>query len=278
MCRYPRFSLAILAAMSLTLWGCATPKHTNTLIFGTSTRVAFDVSQDPTGALGVTLGYKRHEAVWMPLQANEKQGKGTETLPPADCEKSGNPKQSCKFVGTGSNNGAAGGGAVDTYSVLATFGGSFNGNAGNGAQLGAQAGLAQYFATGMAARLLAAVGGAALVNTKADKPTAQAVQAAVAGDPALAEMASKQIESRDESISKLLDSCADPTSKQFDTTKWKALLSDPQKIGKLKTAYPRLSLRVVDKVKNASTADEATEQLERYWDTGMDGLAGMTCN
>lgn len=44
---------------------CSAPKHTNTLIFGTTTRFAIDASQEPTGSLGITIGYKRHEAVWM---------------------------------------------------------------------------------------------------------------------------------------------------------------------------------------------------------------------
>lgn len=278
MCRYSRISLAVLTGVLLTMWGCATPKHTNTLIFGTTTRVAFDVSQDPTGALGVTLGYKRDEAVWMPLQANQKQGDGKEKLPPADCEMSGDPTQSCKFVATGSDNGAAGGGAVDTYSVLATFGGHFSGNAGNGSQVGAQAGLAQYFATGMAARLLAVVGGASLVNIEGQKPTAEAVQAAVATDPALAEIAKKAVTFRNEEIKTLVDSCSDPSTQKFDAAKWKALLSDSGTIANLKAAYPRLNPKFVDKAKNAATADDATDQLKKYWEMGLDGLANMKCN
>jgi hypothetical protein len=278
MCRYSRISLALLTSIFLSFWGCATPKHTNTLIFGTSTRVAFDVSQDPTGVLGVTLGYKRDEAVWMPLQANQKQGNGKEKLPAADCEKSGDPNQSCKFVGTGSDNGATGGGAVDTYSVLASFGGRFSGNAGNGSQVGAQAGLTQYFATGMAARLLAVVGGASLVNTEGVKPSAEAVQAAVATDPALAAMAKKAVTSRNEAIKTLVNSCSDPSTKKLDVAKWKALLSSPGTIANLKAAYPRLNQKFVDKAKNAATTEEATDQLKTYWEMGLDGLANEKCN
>lgn len=146
--------------------GCSSaPRHSNTLIFGTSTKVALDVSQDTTGGVGVTLGYKRHEAVWMPLLANSESGGN---LVPTTC--TDNP---CKvFQGTtGSAGTAAGAGAVDTYSVLATFSGSAAGGAGSSVEGGTSPGakasgtLAQYFATGIAARLLAQTGGASIVNT-----------------------------------------------------------------------------------------------------------------
>jgi hypothetical protein len=137
---------------------CSTPQHTNTLIFGTTTRVAIDASQEPTGALGVTIGYKRNEAVWMPLLAN--QSKDGEQVP-SRCK-----TDACRsFEGTTGAGGAAGANALDTYSVLATF----TGNAGvSAANPQANTTLAQYFATGFAARLLAQYGGAAVVNSGAE--------------------------------------------------------------------------------------------------------------
>ncbi len=65
------------AAITLILYGCGSvPQHSNTLVFGTDTKVALDVSSSPAnaGALGFTLGYKRVEAVWMPLLANKILG------------------------------------------------------------------------------------------------------------------------------------------------------------------------------------------------------------
>jgi hypothetical protein len=160
------------------LIACATPRHTNTLIFATSTRVALDVSQDPTGAVGVTLGYKRYEGVWMPLLANQAAS-GTEALVPAECT-----GDKCRFVGTtGDKGGAAGPEAEDTYSVLATFSGRAAGGAGGTAPTAeANAALAQYFATGLAARMLAEKGGAALVNTKAVPPEIQQQATAILVD------------------------------------------------------------------------------------------------
>ncbi len=154
--------------VALMLAGCETPRHSNTLIFGTSTKVAIDASQEPTGALGVTIGYKRNEAVWMPLLANKSNG---DKLVPAEC---GN--DDCrKFEGlAGTSGGAASAGAQDTYSVLATFSGSMSATAQSPEAKGS---LAQYFATGMAARLLAQYGGAAIVNTGASETKPAAISA-----------------------------------------------------------------------------------------------------
>ncbi|WP_439890925.1 hypothetical protein ACS7SF_17480 [Ralstonia sp. 25C] len=153
---------------ALVLTGCETPRHSNTLIFGTSTKVAIDASQEPTGALGVTIGYKRNEAVWMPLIANKANG---DKLVPEEC---GN--DDCrKFQGlAGTSGGAAGAGAQDTYSVLATFSGNMSATAQNPEAKGS---LAQYFATGIAARLLAQYGGAAVVNTGASETKSAAIGA-----------------------------------------------------------------------------------------------------
>lgn len=141
--------LAVAAAMT----GCATPRHTNTLIFATNTKFAIDVAQDPTGTPSLTIGYKRQEGVWMPLLANTYDAASGKLIP-TTCT-----SDTCRtFVG--SDQGAKG--TYDTYSVLATFGGSASGSA---QSVDGKATVAQYFATGLAARLLAQNGGAALVNT-----------------------------------------------------------------------------------------------------------------
>jgi len=139
--------------------GCATPKHTNTLIFGTNTKFALDVSVDPTGSPSVTVGYRRQEMVWMPLLAN-KDVEGT----PAECE-----KDSCLFIGTQEK---------DTYSVLASFGAKFSGATAGGPK--ATGGLAQYFATGWAARKLAEKGGARIVSVQPEDTTSKEIKKAAA--------------------------------------------------------------------------------------------------
>jgi len=153
----------------MVLFGCGgTPKHTNTLIFGTNTKFAFDVGADPTGVTSVTVGYKRQEAVWMPLLANK--GKDREYEPAVDCVATG-----CLFQG--STNGGTNG-DKDAYSVLASFGASFSGE---GQASGAKAGggIAQYFATGLAARELARAGGAQLVSIQPEGTIRQQAEALI---------------------------------------------------------------------------------------------------
>jgi hypothetical protein len=140
----------------------STPQHSNTLIFGTNTVVALDVSQLPTGNMGITLGYRKQEVVWMPLLANTTSASGAET--PATCQ-----SDSCKtFNGTTGTDGETDGtGARDTYSVLATFSGQSAGGSlvsPSGAGVTGGGAIAQYIATGFAARALAE-SGAAVVNT-----------------------------------------------------------------------------------------------------------------
>lgn len=150
--------------VAVLLGGCtSTPQHTNVLIFGTHTKFALDVSQDAVNGAGLTLGYKRQEAVWMPLLPNQA-GSGNGPVPAACSASNACPK----FEGRDTKEG------TDTYSVLASFGATAGG--GTNAQdknVGGKASIAQYFATGLAARLLADKGGADLVRTdNLDKPSA----------------------------------------------------------------------------------------------------------
>lgn len=158
-----------LGAFVVVLTGCSsTPEHTNTLMFGTTTKFALDVSVSPVnGSPDLTVGYKRNEGVWMPLLANT--GSGTNRAPGACTD--------CKFTGDETN-----GNKKDTYSVLASFGATFGGGAEAGAissgekpssNVTAKGGLAQFFATGIAAQNLATSGGARLVSVQsADAETA----------------------------------------------------------------------------------------------------------
>lgn len=189
-------ALAMLCAMPVVA-GCAFHRdknpHNDVLVFATQTKFGVDVSAPATNATlpALNIGYNRTEAVWMPLRPNGTKGKlaGTdfevEILAKLQkCEailKAAIPKQkqrnaAClasvlprdKYVSMSSGvNGDVGGKGleIDTYSVFASFGarGSVSGSEANG-------GLAQLFATGIAAQRLASnpqVGNA--LNTAAPK-------------------------------------------------------------------------------------------------------------
>jgi len=196
------------------LVGCATDTpHNEVLIFGTTTKVAIDVAA-PVQNAGVpefTIGYKRNEAVWMPLKPNGDRAlshdKGTKidqarvaaqaantcmasapNIPPEARQKFclNLVAPTNKYLGKSTGIIPTKGGAVkeeDTYSVFASFGGSgnlsFNNASGN---------LAQFFATGIAAQRLGAnpsVG----VALNAGSEAAEAVEAS-----ANAEMAKANVE------------------------------------------------------------------------------------
>ena len=117
------------------LVGCARAGD-KVLVFGTDTKIALDLSSgSPTKEPSITLGWSRHEAVWLPLIAD-----------------AGSPT---KFVGKTESK------AEDAYSVMASFGFSSSGS---------DAKIAQYLATGIAARELARSGGAQLVSTEVSLP------------------------------------------------------------------------------------------------------------
>ncbi len=154
----------MLGISFIALVGCSTPEHTNTLLFVTSTKLAIDASATPTGTPEITVGYKRQEGVWMPLLANTATGKNTT---PASCSSNDDPN--CVFQGKEKN-----GEKIDAYSVLASFGATFGGNADTNISDGSApkttakvtGGLAQFFATGIAAQKLAEHGKANLVSVQ----------------------------------------------------------------------------------------------------------------
>lgn len=188
--------------LALMLLAACEGSGSNTMIFGTNTLVALDVSGDPaTGNPHFTLGYKRQEAVWLPLALSgalaepthhckilegeekltcvpgDEKVRGTYVCAPVDAAKSNasvgttpllctTPDEAQGALLQGSSDGMGGG--KDAYSVLASFGMKYEG--------GSQGKIAQYFATGLAARQLAQSGGAALVNSSEVSPaTAKAL-------------------------------------------------------------------------------------------------------
>ena len=113
---------------------CSALPHNDVLIFGTETTVAVDVGSSATngGTPEITIGYKREEAVWMPLLANGRHSRSPPT------------------TGTMYTANGADGKEKDAYSVFASFGAELEGGTGE-----AKVGLAQFFATGIAAQRLA---------------------------------------------------------------------------------------------------------------------------
>lgn len=171
----------------LTLTGCASSPHNDVLIFGTETTLALDVGASAAsgGSPEITVGYKRKEAVWMPLLANAKDAKAT---PPAG--------QLYKGKGDKPNN-------EDAYSVFASFGAQLEGKAG-----GAKVGLAQFFATGIAAQKLASNPASVLALTvKSDVQGAADADAvaAVAGDSAGTALGKKILEDELTEVDKVLE-------------------------------------------------------------------------
>jgi hypothetical protein len=183
-------SLAALIALPLAAGGCTQMmRHSNMIVFGTNTVVGLRVGTGATQVPSIELGYARQEAVLMPVVANTSTKTTTTTstgnpagtttvsqattLAPCDISKpvevvAGQPAPGaqplpkfvthpCLLVASNDKEGAK-----DSYSVLASFGADFGAGA-EPSSATARGGLAQYFATGMAAQLLALNGGAAVV-------------------------------------------------------------------------------------------------------------------
>jgi hypothetical protein len=208
--------VGLLACAALPLvGGCVqATRHSNTMVFGTTTTVGVKVGRDVNQMPNVLIAYDRQEAVIMPLLANTGEKPGSQNMlspcapateitttggkPPTTMTQKMNDEISfgtdgkatvhpCKFVGlrSGPDNFLI----QDSYSVLASFGAKLKGNATDGT---AAAGLAQYFATGAAAQTLALNGGAAVIAVgdaaraaAENESNAANAAAALGGDPVL---------------------------------------------------------------------------------------------
>lgn len=161
---YPH--VAALIGASLLSTGCTQmTRHSNMLVFGTNTVIGARVGTAATQVPSIDIGYSRQEAALVPLVANVKsvEGKdGSHYLVPCDPASPVTISGSGKFAVHPCSLVAVNGSAQDSYSVLASFGAKFGGKSTSG-QAEASGGLAQYFATGLAAQLLALNGGASVV-------------------------------------------------------------------------------------------------------------------
>ena len=186
--------LAALIALAATMGGCVqATRHSNTMLFGTNTHFGIRAGTATGNVPEVNVGYSRQEAVVMPLVANTSDD-GTVQKPcpiadpPAFVTGEGEVHP-CVLVGVR-------GQIRDSYSVLASFGAKFNGSAKGDAA--AEGRLAQYFATGVAAQMLAFNGGASVValgeaaaRSAENPPSEGALQAFLAGDPVAAAAGAK---------------------------------------------------------------------------------------
>ncbi|MCA3697857.1 hypothetical protein [Aquidulcibacter sp.] len=171
---YRRYGFVVITSALLASGCTQTVRHTNTLLFATNSQIALSAGTNATTQPEVTFGYKRQEVVVMPLVANYAPDKDKpENYIPCGSPTSP-PPSTCFIVG---KNGASG--AQDSYSVLASFGAKFGGRT-NGTAPEASVGIAQYFATGVAAQLLAATGGASVISTAAQQPASPERAAVVA--------------------------------------------------------------------------------------------------
>lgn len=202
---------AFAGLLCLALSGCHTPQHSNVLIFATNTKGGIDISYDPkTQEPSLVVGYRRQEGVWMPLLANMGEDGLTPGIKdigpqlathkqPAEAARVSTPMpvvdpgrpttlpDASRTINPGYLYVGTEGQRVDTYSVLASFGAKFSAKGAKASGPEASGALAQYFATGLAARELAREGGARLVSVQpADAVAAEAGYAALS-DPALLE-------------------------------------------------------------------------------------------
>ncbi len=158
----------IIAALTFPVLagGCAQmTRHSNMVLFGTNSSIGVRVGASASSVPEIQIGYARQEAVAMPLVANVRHkddgGTSGDLLQPCDLTSSVQV-QASKYAVHPCSLVAVNGSALDSYSVLASFGAKLKGSASTG-DAEAGVGLAQYFATGMAAQMLALNGGAAVV-------------------------------------------------------------------------------------------------------------------
>jgi len=194
--------LAPLILLPLLAGGCVQmTRHSNMMIFGTNTVVGVRAGVNATSVPEVAIGYTRQEAVILPLVANVSStiGEGGTTAQTVTDKKTGNTTETVTTRGgrlnrlepcdmskpldeTGLSDDtrpfrvhpcaliAINDKMQDSYSVLASFGGNFDARYEQG-KLSGSVGVAQYFATGMAAQLLALNGGAAVVAGGSKPPS-----------------------------------------------------------------------------------------------------------
>lgn len=153
----------LIHAFLVAIAGLFSSCQPNTVYFATNTQFGIRAGVDSKQIPEVEIGYNRQEGVMMPYyidtgtnspvshkQKNELEAKlATDT---SHIGASQSTVEERKFIGENNQ-----GNHKDSYSVIAIFHGNGGGNASAGTSnsVGAKMGVAQYFATGVAAQLLA---------------------------------------------------------------------------------------------------------------------------
>ena len=210
-----RTAVAVAAGLcALSLGGCMQmTRHSNTLVFGTNTSFGVVVGTDATSTPSIAVGYKRQEAVVMPLVANVKSvtSGGESVLEPCLIgPAAGDPHGAavagsaethpCLLVGRDKDQ------SLDAYSVLASFGTRYDAQS-----TGAGGSIAQYFATGVAAQTLARSGGAAVATGSAAVKSADPANVrlqTLMQDPGTTAAAAVEESARTTTLSDLADAVA----------------------------------------------------------------------
>ena len=175
-------TLALSGVMAGLLPGCVS--NPNAMVFGTNTVLGISAGASATNSPSVTVGYKRQEAVVMPLVANVKMNGEELNACPIDALATG--KHPC--VLTSSESDGKGADQTDALSVLASFGTQYGAKGQNPAVEGE---ISQYFATGLAARRLAEQAG---IGAVALGPAAVAGSVVGASEAMREEMAAVDLE------------------------------------------------------------------------------------
>lgn len=135
-------TLTLLSSAIVATWlitGC----QSNTIYFATNTQFGIRAGVDTKQIPEVEIGYSRQEGVMMPLVMDS-----TNSLKASDTTADDN----AKFVASNNDGVHA---RQDAYSVIATFKGRAGGSGSISNAANASLGVSQYFATGIAAQLLA---------------------------------------------------------------------------------------------------------------------------
>jgi hypothetical protein len=170
--------LVFLPALAVGAWflsGC----QSNTIYFGTNTQFGIRAGVDTKQIPEVQIGYNRQEGVMLPLTVDN--GRPSTNSTSSCCAKDMTPAniENEKFIGE-NNQGIR----KDAYSVIAIFSGNAAGNVSPSTNnaTGASMGVSQYFATGVAAQLLAEHGASVVGGSGLDTATAAQLQAIVIQD------------------------------------------------------------------------------------------------
>lgn len=182
----------VIPLTALSLGACEQmTRHSNTLVFATSTvdglKVGVDVDQKPT----IQLALSRQELAVVPVLANTGTSGSAGNLSPCPA---GPNIEKCKFIATHDGNN------VDSYSTLASFGSEKGAEVDAAGKAKGTASVAQYFATGVAAQYLAITGGANIVTAGGDtdaKARAASEAAAQLAEKARAEAATAYASGQD---------------------------------------------------------------------------------